>query len=57
VLEHDSEKWISVVGKRSCSAKRLEREDHLKRSPRARAPVCRSLAPIEANIFETSDLP
>src|SRR5207253_6467389 len=31
-LEHDPEKWIPVFGKRSCSSKKVERDDESKRS-------------------------
>src|SRR5262249_26538847 len=30
--EHDPEKWVSVFGKRSCSTKRLERDDDSSKS-------------------------
>src|SRR5882757_10559481 len=30
--EHDPEKWIPVVGKRSCSTNKLERDDDSKKS-------------------------
>ena len=33
-LEHDTEKWIPVFGKRSCSNKELERDDDSKKSHR-----------------------
>ena len=32
LLEHDPEKWIPVFGKRSCSNKRIERDDDSKKS-------------------------
>src|SRR4029077_16792644 len=31
-LEHDPEKWVPVFGKRSCSSKRIERDDDSKKS-------------------------
>src|SRR5262249_35804827 len=31
-LEHDPEKWVPVFGKRSCSKKKLERDDDSKKS-------------------------
>src|SRR5262249_32616508 len=31
-LEHDPEKWVPVFGKRSCSTKRLERDDDSSKS-------------------------
>src|SRR5262249_19398912 len=31
-LEHDPEKWVPVFGKRSCSIKKLERDDDSKKS-------------------------
>src|SRR5262249_42875660 len=34
-LEHDPEKWIPVFGKRSCSKKKLERDDDSKKSHHA----------------------
>src|SRR5437660_9102526 len=30
-LEHDPEKWVPVFGKRSCSSKRIERDDDSKK--------------------------
>src|SRR5215469_13957966 len=37
-LEHDPEKWIPVFGKRSCSKKKLERDDDSKKSHHALGP-------------------
>ena len=37
ILEHDPEKWIPVFGKRSCSKKKLERDDDSKKSHHALA--------------------
>src|SRR5262249_842247 len=34
-LEHDPEKWVPVFGKRSCSKKKLERDDDSKKSHHA----------------------
>jgi hypothetical protein len=35
LLEHDPEKWIPVYGKRSCSEKKLERDDDSKKTRHA----------------------
>src|SRR5262249_16561091 len=37
-LEHDAEKWVPVFGKRSCSTKRLERDDDSNKSHPALVP-------------------
>jgi hypothetical protein len=34
-LQHDPEKWVPVFGKRSCSSKKLERDDDSKKSHHA----------------------
>jgi Flp pilus assembly pilin Flp len=36
-LKHDPEKWVPVFGKRSCSSKKLKRDDDSKKSRRALA--------------------
>src|SRR5262249_15047121 len=37
-LEHDPEKWVPVFGKRSCSTKKLERDDDSNKSHPALLP-------------------
>src|ERR1700740_2863885 len=44
-LEHDPEKWIPVFGKRSCSKKRLERDDDSKKSHHVLTAAPRDLMP------------
>jgi hypothetical protein len=45
-IEHDPEKWVPVFGKRSCSSKKIERDDDSKKShPVLEPAAARALRP------------
>jgi hypothetical protein len=50
-LEHDPEKWVPVFGERSCSSKKLKRDDDSKRSHRALDAMIATAPPHAAGLM------
>src|SRR5262249_56476155 len=54
-VEHDPEKWVPVCGKRSCSKKKLERDDDSKKSHHALGSLRAALVPAFALSLALAD--
>jgi putative MATE family efflux protein len=56
-VEHDPEKWVPVFGKRSCSKKKLERDDDSKKSHPALAPQIPAMDARTRGLLEAPVVP